>query len=306
LAEVAAADGAPGVKLSVIVSAWTGVEPLRSCLGALIPQLDPDCDQVIVARNFGGDLAVTSSAQVTVVDVYRPGATVPELRAAGLAVARGSIVAFTEDHCVCGPSWREAIVRGQALAHDAVGGPVDLAPGGRPLDWAVYFYDYGRFAPPMRTGPIRALSGTNVSYKKTLLDAVHDLLQGRVIEATLAEALRARGSACYLDQDAMVIVRGRGESAGNAIGLAFALARGFAAQRVEGSGAGRRAIFAGGTVLLPFLLFARSLVGPFRTRRHLARYAGALPWLMVLLGAWSAGEFAGYLAGAGASATKWR
>ena len=70
--------------------------------------------------------------------------TVPTLRAAGLAAAKGNVVAFLEDHCVCVPGWRDAIMAAHDLPVDAVGGRVDLAPGGRPLDWAVYFFTITR------------------------------------------------------------------------------------------------------------------------------------------------------------------
>lgn len=303
------ADGAVTVpKLSVVVAAWSGKEELRRCLTAVLSQTRPPEDEIIVARNFaldGGDSLRREFP--TVIDLPLARATpVPQLRGAGLAVARGTVVAFLEDHCACGPGWRDAIMRAYTQPFDAVGGPVDLAKGGHPLDWAVYFYDYARFTPPMMSGPVGSLSGANASYKHSFLQALGSTaLQEGVLEVTLEREIHRRGLAMYLSSEA-IVVHGKHHSAGHAIGLTFSLARGYASARVAGFGALKRGGLAAVMPLLPLLLLSRILSSAARTRRHLARLAMALPWLLLLLGAWSIGELTGYLAGAGASRQRWR
>jgi hypothetical protein len=234
-----------------------------------------------------------------------PDATVPQLRAAGLVAARGTIVAFIEDHCACAPGWRDAIVRAHTLPFQAVGGPVDLASGGRPLDWAVFFYDYSRFAPPMASGPASSLSGANASYKMTVLKDLESVLQGGVLEVVLEQELSRRGLGMYLASDA-VVVHGKRHEARDAVSLSFVLARVYASRRLAGARQLRRLTFACGAALLPWVLGARILAATLRTRRRLGKLVLASPWLVVLLCAWSLGEFTGYLFGEGTSELSWR
>lgn len=291
-------------RLSVVVAAWTGTDALERCLGSLLAEVQPGDDEIIVARNFEAEAAVRVAESARVVDLaLAPGVTVPQLRAAGLAAATGTVVAFIEDHCVVAPGWRDALVRAYERRLAAVGGPVDLAAGGRPLDWAVYFYDYSRFAPPMRSGPVRSLSGTNMSFARTFLDGSRALLQEEVLEVVLEQEIGRQGLTMYLDSGALVI-HGVRHSAARAVPLAFDLARGYAARRVQGASLFRRIAFAAGTPLLPFLLASRILTAVLR-QGHLGRLTAAVPWLAVLLVAWSSGECAGYLAGAGDSDRRW-
>jgi hypothetical protein len=293
--------------LSVVVAAWSGTAALRLCLRSLYSQIRSGDDEIIVARNFDIDLGVSLLEEFpALVDLPLAfDVTVPRLRAAGMAVASGVIVAFIEDHCVCSSGWRNAIVKAHELPFEAVGGPVDLARGGRPLDWAVYFYDYSRFAPPMISAPALSLSGANMSYKGTLLRGLGANLQHGVMEVILERELRRRGVVNYIAADAIVIHSKR-HSIRNAIGLAYALARGYAAQRVLGAAATRRVTYSCVTPLLPFLLGGRILAATILKRRKILQLALALPWLAVLLIAWSLGELAGYLAGEGYSQRRWR
>ncbi|HEY8061530.1 MAG TPA: glycosyltransferase [Gemmatimonadales bacterium] len=293
-------------RLSVVVAAWSGSDELRACLNSLFAAIDATQDEVIVARNFAFTGEPESAAATRPsVDIARHGAAVPELRAAGLARATGSIVAFIEDHCTCGPGWRDAIVAGHHFPVAGVGGPVDLGRGGRPLDWAVYFYDYARFMPPMPAGTVSSLSGANMSWKQSFLAELQPQLQTDVLEVTLMSECLRRGSEMSLAPAAIVNYRKR-NAAGPAVRLAFHLARGYAARRVTGHGTGRRLVLAAAAVLLPAVLGARIVASTLRSPRNMGRLLGAAPWLVVLLVLWSLGEGTGYVAGKGDSHGQWR
>jgi hypothetical protein len=292
--------------LSVVIAAWTGNDALRRCLSSVLPQIDPGRDEIIIARNFELHSEVSrQAASPGVIDLPLPvEATVPALRAAGLFASRRPIVAFVEDHCACSPGWRNAIVLTHELACQAVGGPVDLAPAGRPLDWAVYFFDYARFSPPVQPGPARSLSGANMSYKRSALDTVGPVLQQGVFEVVIEQTFRDRHFVMLLAPDAVVVHKKR-HQAGRTVGFMFALARGYAAQRLLGAGALKRALFGAGSVALPLLLASRILAATLGAPRHLWRLTIAAPWIAILLATWSLGELTGYLLGAGDSLSKW-
>lgn len=291
--------------LSVVVAAWTGPDALRSCLASLRPQAQGSEVEVIVARNFGG--AERALAELPgVVDLPLPDtATVPALRAAGLARARGEIVAFIEDHCTCAGEWAAALRRAHAAPHAGVGGPVEQAQGASLLEWAAYFYDYGRFMPPCAAGPVEQLSGLNMSFKRAALEAAGATGAAGVFEAELGAALRSRGAALWLEPGALVIHRAAGGASG-AARQAYHLARGYAGRRLAGAGMVTRVTFGAGALLLPALLAGRIVAQVRRKRRRRITLLLAFPWLLLLLGAWAAGEGAGYLLGPGRSAGRWR
>ena len=296
-------------KLTVVVAAWTGHDSLQRCLRSLLSQVRPGEDEIIVARNFADDLCGPFPAAAefpTVADFgFAHDTNVPTLRAAGLVAAKGNVVAFLEDHCVCVPGWRDAIMAAHDLPVDAVGGPVDLASGGRPLDWAVYFYDYARFAPPLVSGQVYSLSGANMSFKNSFLVGLGTALQDGVMEVILEQESTRRGTATYMASDA-VVIHGNHHSFGSAVVLAFALAQGYASRRVLGKGTFQRIAFSTVTPLLPLLLMVRIVAAILRTKRNVFRLMIAFPWLVTLVVAWSFGECVGYLAGEGNSQRRWR
>jgi hypothetical protein len=298
----------PGVApaLSVVVAAWTDAASLGRCLASLRGQESAPALEVIVARNFHAGAGAALQQLPGVIDIsMRSETTVPVLRAAGLRRARGEVVAFIEDHAACARGWAEALVRAHRGPDAAIGGPVEQADDAGALDWAVYFYDYGRYMPPCQAGRVEQLSGLNMSFKRSALDGARATERDGVLEAEIQASLRAGGQSLLLEPGAMV-VHDRHHSGSEAVGRAFHLARGYAAGRLAGKGGLVRAAYAAAALTLPVLLLGRIGAGVLRKRRHARQLLQALPWLAVLVVAWSAGECAGYVAGAGSSAGRWR
>jgi hypothetical protein len=142
-------------------------------------------------------------------------------------------------------------------------------------------------------GPAPQLSGANLSYKRDALDGSRDLMDAGQWEAALHERWRAQGRALMLSDAAVVFHNGMTRA--DAVRMRFHYGRSYAADRFGGR-RGTAILYAVlGPVLLPLLLL--------RAARHavragvMGRFAAALPWLIVLNAAWSAGEVAGYLLG---------
>lgn len=307
--------GVGAVPLSVVVAAWSGTEALARCLAALVPQLGAG-DEVVVARNFSDTSVDSASApfsgdsRVRVVQCAS-GINVPRLRAAGLAVSRGNLVAFLEDHAEPLAGWRNAIVAAFGSHPDfaAVGGPVAPPERSAALDDAIWFYDYARFAPPQPSAIAVSLSGVNVAYTRAALtDALgHDprFVEEGLHEASVERILIAGGARFWMAGDAVVRVTRR-ETPRRAVSLAFALARGYAARRATSSGVALRTIRILAAPILPFVLFVRSARSAWHVPSLRVRFIRAAGWLLLLQGAWSAGEGVGGCLGAGDSDSRWR
>src|SRR6266851_399303 len=120
-----------------------------------------------------------------------------ELRARGLAVARGSIVALIEDHVIPAPDWSASIHASLLEASlsprfAAVGGAIENGVD-RPLNWAVYFCDFIRYQNPVQAGDSAFASDANIAYRRAALESIRAVWQDAFHEPSVNEALRSRG-----------------------------------------------------------------------------------------------------------------
>ena len=292
------------MRLSIVIAAWNGDASLERCLRSLGDQARAADTEVIVAANFeperlGGEFPFVCWIKMP------DGTTVPELRTAGIIRSTGEIVALTEDHCTFGERWCEELKKAHESPHAAIGGVVENASTQRALDWAVYFFDYGKFMPPMRAGVARALSGVNVSYKRSALMEVESSFRDGFHEAVTHAEIVKRGRALYL-APAVVVYHYKNYKIKPATTLAYHLARSYAGKRVSGASALRRALFVLGSPALTVLLPARVIAETLRRKRHIGALVRAFPPLLWLTSSWAWGEFRGYLGGEGRSAAQWK
>ena len=292
------------IKLSIVIAAWNGISSLRQCLESLEKQTDKAATETIVAANFQTDFSDGEFSSAIKFLNLPAGTIVPELRLAGIAAAHGKIVALLEDHCVFDARWSEEIKRAHKSA-SIVGGSVENASVERALDWAVYFYDYGKYMLPNRAGASGTLSGINVSYKRAILDEIRETYRSGFYETFVNEELKKRGHQLVLTPSAIVYHK-KNYKTRRAAEHSYHLARSFAAQRVADSDFLKRAFFAATSLILPVLLPARIILATMKKGRHLKELVSATPYLIFLMLIWSYGEFCGYLFGEGNSAGKWK
>ena len=291
------------INLSIVVASWNGTALLRQCLDSLEKQISKTSEEIIVVSNFVPELPKNGSR---VSFHVRPASfTVPELRRDGIAEARGKVVALIEDHCTVDRKWISEIKQAHVSDVAAIGGAVENAIEGNALDWAVYFYDYGKFMSPNRAGVTETLSGLNSSYKRAALDEISGEYRDGFFETFANDALKRHGHQLLMNPAAVVYHNKRYELR-TAVSHCYHLARSYAAQRIANLPVGKRTIFIFGSLFLPVVLPARvvlSVIRKGRNRNHLLR---AIPFLILLMSAWSYGEFRGYSAGEGDSRGRWR
>lgn len=303
------ADVAP--PLSVIVTVVGGGECTRRCLAALCPQAQTAGAEIIVpydrwssdvealAADFPGvrfaridDLGVAASRRVAA-HAHR---LYDRRRAVGLSLARGRLVAITEDYAVPAADWCQAIVATHQQPHAVIGGAIECGVD-RPLNRAWYYCDFGRYGRPFEPGAREYVSDVNVSYQREALESVRDVWAGSYQETSVHWALRARGMRLILDPRPVV------HQHRPAMGLWAALrervqwGRVFAETRAARAGMGRRLLRALGTPLLPALLKLRAFSHMRRQRQSAGRIVTTMPIVGLLCVAWSWGELLGYLYG---------
>jgi hypothetical protein len=299
----------PTPSLSVVVAVVSGAAALRRCLNALTPQAEAAAAEIIVPHDawcpdVGALTGEFPAVQFVHVLDLGPAAdpTVPahahrlydRRRAVGLAAARAPLIAMTEDHAVPAPDWCAQIRNAHVQPYAVIGGAIENAVD-RPLHWALYYCDFGRYGLPFAAGPAAYVSDVNVSYKRSALDAVTDLWRHAYHETTLHWALRARGEVLFLDPRLVVYQHRPALGLRQALRERIAWGRVFAETRAAAAGSGLAWAYAAGTPILPLLLLARALRHMRRQHRSAMQVARTAPLLFALLEAWAVGELIGYV-----------
>jgi hypothetical protein len=219
-----------------------------------------------------------------------------ELRARGLALARGQIVALIEDVGIPAPDWSVQIMAGHDGTFAGVGGAIENGID-RSLNWAVYFCDFLRYQNPLPDGESVIVSDANVAYQRTALESIRPIWQEVFHESSVNGALRSQGGKVGLEPRAVLYQHRQRLSFGAALKERFVWGRSYAATRAMLAGTQRRAFWAAFAPALPALMLTRMTLMAFRKRRTFPAFLKALPLTTALIASWSLGELCGYVTG---------
>ena len=295
-------------ELSVVIASINGRPYLDACLDALGRQQGRVSAEVIVADRVGGevkDFVAGEHPEVSLLS-FAETKSVPELRAAGIGVSKGRIVAITEDHCIPPSDWFRSIADAHRdCEYAAIGGAVDNAATQRAVDWAVFFCEYSNFISPVEDGVVHDLPGPNVSYKRSALEEMKELLRDGYWETFLHWRLEERGHVLWSDHRIRVLHK-KHYRFFEFFAERYHYGRAFAGTRNELTSRSRRLVHLLGAPALPAILTVRIARRVLRRKRHLGAYLRALPLISVFMIAWAAGEWVGYALGPGKSSLRLR
>jgi len=312
------AESSPALSVVVTVvsdtTEQTDTRHLEGCLQALEQQIDPPAMEVIVtcdARLSGieGLQHRFPEVQFVRVENLRTARSGPsrehhdELRGIGIRRSRAPLVALLEDHGRPDHHWCAQLVKEHRQPYAAIGGAMENGVD-RPLNWAVYFSDFGRYQNPVPRGPAAYVSDANVCYKRSALERVGDAWSDSYNETRVHAALAARSETLWLSPDVVVWQNRLNLSLAAALQERYVWARSYAATRTAASPAARRLLLAALSPLLPPVLLWRQFKGVVRTGRNRGAFFSALPLTAMLSVAWSYGECVGYLTGRAARVSR--
>lgn len=286
-------------ELSVVVASVNGLPYLAACLEALERQA-PDAEVIVADWTDEPTRALVRERfpSVTLLSFDEP-RTVPELRAAGIFAATAPYVAVIEDHCNVTADWGDRLLAAHRSGHSVVGGPVRNVVTERARDWAAFLCEYSAFLEPGRGGPVDDLPGMNVSYDRSALAAVADLLREGRWEFWLHARLRERGFELWLQPEA-VIDHAKDFGFREFLSQRYHYSRSYAGMRNAELGPRRIAYALGSPALAPLMTYrvARNVLA---RGRHLAAFARATPLILLYSAVWAGGEAIGYALGGGRS-----
>ena len=217
-----------------------------------------------------------------------------ELRASGMKATRGDIIAFLEDHVRPDSHWCANIVEAHRQnRYAAIGGAIENGIN-RPLHWAVYFTDLGKYQNPLKEGETTFASVVNISYKRAKLECIRPIWQEKFNETIVNGALIDRGEKIALS--ARIIVRHYRHHLrlGTVVREFFIWGRSYALTRSRVMKNRRRNAYAILSPLLPGVLLLRMTVNLMRKGRNLLTFVKTFPIIALLTTSWSCGELVGY------------
>lgn len=304
--------GAP--ELSVVLTVVDGEAALVRALGRLREQEGaPALDIIVPYDNTIRDAMAALAPRfpfVRFVDLgdlcpdgrprneYEQHAIYDRRRAGGLRAAAAPLVAMLEDRALPAKDWAGAMVKLHAGGDYAVvGGSVENGASGT-VRWALFFCDFGRFQPPLDERDPEYVTDINLCYRRDALEGVRDLWEARYFESQVNWALRSRGGALRLSDEARVVLE-RKPAALSAVmrervhwGRIFGEVRGMATSRAK------CLLWAAVSPAIPTVLLVRHLRRQ-RAKGHSMRpFVRAIPAMALLLHCWVLGELLGYFTAA--------
>lgn len=292
-------------KISVVIVSLLGLPVLGDCLLALESQRGEfDTEIILVTPNLNG-----ASEQIKKdfprVKLLEPAERlgIPQLRALGLAEATGDIIAITEDCCIAPENWFEEIIKAHESGYDVVGGAIENGSTDRVINWAAYICEYSQMMLPVPSGEVSGLAGNNSSYKRSVFDRLDESVKNDYWEYFLYQELQKQGVK-ILSVPAIVVFKKKEFGFMYFLTQRFHFSRSFAGMRGKLIPPSRRIISALFSPALPFLMTGRIAQQVFGKKRYVKEFLLSLPLLSIFMVSYAAGEFTGYVFGAGKSLEK--
>lgn len=292
-------------QLSIIIASHNAGSVLTVCLAALEKQAGRETVEIIVADSSSDGTADEVCARFPDVRLMRfsQPLTIPQLRGAGIAAARGDLVAILDPYCIVDGRWLTELIRLHAERPEVViGGAVVLGDDG-PLNlgaWATYLGEYAAFMPPLAGGPAHELTGNNLVYKRQALALNTEVECTGFWKAFFNHQLQSQGYELW-SAPSLVVKLHKPIPWGQFFRSRYHHGRCFAAMRVADAPRSQRYLRLLTVPLLPYLALWRQLRSFWPKRRHRKQFVLALPLLFLFHLSWAWGELWGYMRGPGRS-----
>ena len=290
--------------LSVVIATSQPWPEMRGVLDSVYVQARALGAELIVIDGHGQGLCEDHS-YAGVRWLRRPGDSVFQLRAIGLAEARGEVVAVTEDHCRVAPDWCEQVLRAHQENPQAamIGGVVDNGAADGLWDRASFFISGGAFLPPIPNGERPNIAGqANISYKRWALP--ENLPPYGIVESDYTRDLRASGR-ILVNDDRLVVAHVQPLGALGSCLIHYHDGRASAGFIRAKLGRAQRVYHVLRALLMPLRVAKDSLriVARMVAHKPAYRWQALVSWplIVVILHFHAAGELMGYLYGPGNS-----
>ncbi len=280
------------VAVTVVVAVRAEDPGPDACLRAIEDQRFPGVEVVVVSDSVTDSAASPVRGAARTVEL--PGALVPQLWAAGIAAARGRIVALTAGSLVPDPGWIAGLADALAVpGRVGVGGAIEPGAALSVSDWARYFCRYAPYLRPFARGVAVELPADCAAYDRAALLRHHDRWVDGFWEPFVHRALREDGE-LVMDERVAVRLMG-GHSAARFARARFRHGREHGRRRAQNVAVPRVLAAALTFPAVPPLMTYRAGRAVWRCRKHRIRFLVAAPIVLWFYSWWAVGECGGRL-----------
>jgi hypothetical protein len=164
------------------------------------------------------------------------------------------------------------------------------------VNWAVYFGDFGRYQSPVPEGHSEFVSDANVAYRREALDQVGSGWEDDYHETIVHWSMAREGWRLVMTPRVLVWQRRGKLGFWASLVERYVWGKSFAGGRCHDLSLAKRAVFAVGTPVIPFLFCWRGWKTA-ASRGRGGRFLAVLPLFFLLQCTWALGECAGYVTG---------
>jgi hypothetical protein len=300
--EMASARSEQLPKISVVLIAADRYSTLKLTMARLREQTIREAIEIVIVALKPGQIEVDPNDRA----VFQSLRVVPcvggellaNAAASGVRSATAPAVAMIEDHCYPEPGWAEALLARHHAGYTVIGAEIGNANPHSAVSWCSYLLTLGAWAPPAQAGEVSSVAAHNSSYRRDVLLALGDQLDGLMVSETLLQwRLRELGHRVFLEPRAKA-AHVNPSRFRTFLYVRFCGARAFAGVWSRNWPWRRRAYFAAIAPLSETRRIAR-VIREAKGRNAPAPLARMMPLFLVAWLAASAGYVAGYLFGAG-------
>ena len=295
--------------LSIIVTIVSGARHLVDCLTELSNQSNCNVDMLEIIVPFDeNDIETAKLKEQFPYVIFHPmSLTVQgdagkchehfdELRATGLSMATSEIIAILEDHEKPKSNWCSKMLEAHQQPHAVVGGAVENGVD-KAINWATYFFDFGRYQNPVSEGESLFVTDVNVAYKKKALYDVKHTWENGFHEPAVHGALLERGDVLWLSPEIIVYQNRFGLKLSDVLQERFIWGRYFSGNRFKGIGLPKRALYCLLSIAVPGIILLKMTKNSIKKKRLLGVFIKVLPLTILMSLFWFFGEFTGYFTG---------
>lgn len=188
--------------ISIIIPSYNAVQFVELCLDSLIPQATDAQAEIILVDSSGDGTAELVHSRYPEVQVIRSERRLypAQAKMAGIAAARGKILAMVDADCTVGPEWLHRRLALHLEGHEVVFGSLLPHPENTVTGWAYYFVEFCYFLRLKAPGVVRRGSGANMSFDASVFDAVRFREESSYgLDVVLNAELREQGVAIHYD-----------------------------------------------------------------------------------------------------------
>lgn len=284
-------------ELSVVIVAYNERHSIERCLASLKrQQTSRSFEVILIDSSTDGTNAIALRFPFVRIQHFAERKYVGEARNAGVALARGDIIAFLDADCFVENDWIETVARAHQSPYLAVGSAIFNGTPESLVSWAYYFCEFNLWLPQSETKEVVEMAGCGLSIKRLAFEKYGPFIEGTYCSDTVFHWRMARDGHKVLFIPSIHVVHTMRDRLGGFLRHVLEHRRAFASVAASEKTFSMRKRFAAamGTIFLPFLLVPVIAWRVVRAEHLLRHFLPALPIVLLGLLARAWGEFLGF------------